>query len=452
MQMRGSITAFLSLVFLLLLAFIGGVLEAASLEVSKNYKRMDMDIAIHSVFGEFQIDLLEEYGIFALDGTYESGTFSYENIFERLHYYGGGNATWEMEGIQLLSDQGGIAFLEQVHSYMASKIGLEDMREWSEQTDTWEANHEEEDSYEGEKDSVQQELESILTENEEELPTEDNPMLGISNIQGAGLLTFLIPNQESISDFHIRSEELPSNRQLRSGEGNFPQKEENIVTAFGLNQYLLEQFRCFTDEDTQGWQYELEYLIAGKASERQNLESVAARLVAMRFVPNYAYLLSDSTKQAEAQALALSLCALLSVPAVSELVKHAILLAWAYAESLMDVRSLFEDKKIQTIKTAGNWQLSIGNLLKIGTSDFQSEGADMEGGQGYRDYLQILLYLKDRQSLAMGALDLIEQNLRVYEGLTFFRVDSCISKIKIQSQYDLRRNISYRFPTEFYYQ
>jgi hypothetical protein len=452
MKVKGSMTAFLSLIFLLLLSFIGGILEAASLEVSKNYKRANMDLAIHSVFAEFQIDLLEEYGIFALDGTYENGTFSYENIFERLSYYGSGEANQEMEGIQFLTDNGGAAFLEQVSAYMASKVGLDDVQGWSEKTDTWEENEEKEGDYEKENVSVQQELENVLTESEEELPAEDNPMLGVSKIKNVGLLTFLIPNQENISNFQVKLEELPSKRELNVGKGNFRQKESNVLTTFGLNQYLLENFTCFTNENEDGWQYELEYLIAGKASDRQNLESVAERLVAMRFVPNYAHLLSDSVKQMEAQTLAISLCALLTVPAISEIVKHAILLAWAYAESLMDVKSLLANKRVQAIKTAENWQLSIGNLLKVGTDNFQSEGKDMENGQEYKDYLQILLYLSSKEKLAMGALDLIEQNLRVEEGLTFFRVDNCVSKMKVQSQYELRRGIGYTFSTEFYYQ
>ena len=452
MKMRGSMTAFLSLIFLLLLSFIGGILEAASLEVSKNYKRANMDIAIHSVFGEFQSDLLEEYNIFALEGTYENGNFSYENIYERLFYYGGGDADQEMEGIQFLTDKNGAAFLEQVNAYMESKVELDDIQGLSTQADTWKRNQETESVYEQENASMQQELENTLAEYEEMLPEEDNPMLGVSNIKAIGLLPFLISDQGDISDFQVELGELPSKRELRVGEGTFPQKESSIYTDFRLHQYLLEHFQCFTDDKEEGWQYELEYLIAGKASDRENLESVAGKLVAMRFVPNYAHLLSDATKQLEAEILATSLCTILTVSAISQMVKQVILFTWAYAESLMDVKSLLANKKVQTVKTAENWQLSIGNLLKIGTSDFQNEGADMEGGQDYKDYLRILLYLSGTDKLAMGALDLIEQNLRVAKGLTFFRVDACISKMKIRSQYALRRGITYEFSTEFYYQ
>ena len=453
MKLKGSITAFLSLIFLLLLSFVGGMLEATSLEVSKNYKRADMDIAIHSVFGEYQIELLKKYDIFALEGTYESGHFSYETIFERLKYYGGGEANREMEGIQFLSDDNGRAFLEQVAAYMASKVGLEDAQRWEEQTtQAWETSKEKEISYENETTAVELELDDSLAENEEELPKEDNPIFEISKIKGTGLLSFLISDQKNISDFQVELEKLPSNRELRQGRGSFLQKESNVLTTFALNQYLIEHFACYTDEEKSNWQYELEYLIAGKGSDQENLENVVGKLAAMRFGPNYAHLLSDGAKQLEAETLAISLCAILTVPAISAIVKQAILLAWAYAESLMDVKSLLENKKVQMVKTAENWQLSIGNLLKIGTDEFQSEGKDMEGGQDYKDYLRILLYLESRPKLSMGALDLIETNLRDEEALEFFRVDACVSKIKIQNQYELRRSIKYNFFTEFYYQ
>ena len=58
---KGEVTAYLSLIFILLISFVGGIMEAASVQMAKNYRRSDMNRAIESVFAEYQKELLEEY-------------------------------------------------------------------------------------------------------------------------------------------------------------------------------------------------------------------------------------------------------------------------------------------------------------------------------------------------------------------------------------------------------
>ena len=85
---KGEITAFLSLVFLLILSFLGAMVESASIQVLKNYKRADTILAVESVFAEYQKQLLEEYDLFALDAGYGEGRLDEGKILKRLEYYG----------------------------------------------------------------------------------------------------------------------------------------------------------------------------------------------------------------------------------------------------------------------------------------------------------------------------------------------------------------------------
>ena len=66
---KGEITVFLSLLFVLLISFVTGVLEAAVIQTAKNISRLEADRAVFSVFGEYQRKLLEEYHVFALEGS-----------------------------------------------------------------------------------------------------------------------------------------------------------------------------------------------------------------------------------------------------------------------------------------------------------------------------------------------------------------------------------------------
>ena len=69
---KGEVTAYLSLIFILFISFVGGIMESASVQMAKNYRRADMNRAMESVFAEYQKELLDEYEIFALEATYET--------------------------------------------------------------------------------------------------------------------------------------------------------------------------------------------------------------------------------------------------------------------------------------------------------------------------------------------------------------------------------------------
>ncbi len=80
---KGEITAFLSLIFVLLVSFILAMTESASIQTAKNGKRLDVDRAVFSFFGEYQKELLEEYEVFSVEGTYETGHFAETLLLDR---------------------------------------------------------------------------------------------------------------------------------------------------------------------------------------------------------------------------------------------------------------------------------------------------------------------------------------------------------------------------------
>ena len=111
---KGEVTAFLSLIIVLLVTFIGGIMESASVQMAKNYRRADMNRAMESVFAEYQQELLEEYDIFSLEGTYESGKYAEKMVEQRLAFFGAGSMENRIRRIQFLTDDGAEAFYEQV--------------------------------------------------------------------------------------------------------------------------------------------------------------------------------------------------------------------------------------------------------------------------------------------------------------------------------------------------
>lgn len=451
---KAEVTVYLSLVFLLFLALIGALIESASIQTLKSYKRADMNRAMECIFAEYQKELLEQYEVFALDATYEAGTYAEEQIFDRLRYYLPGTAEQEIVRIQFLSDNGGEAFREQVSNYMEHKYGLELLHDKIGITEIWQQQKEESETVEETEQSYQETLDSLLEEQEGELAEEGNPMPYMKELKKMPLLELVMPTDQSVSEKVLPEEQLLTKRELQKGFGDFSdmKKETSVADNLLFGQYLLDHFSNASGEaEGNVLEYEIEYLIGGKMSDRENLTEVAKKLLLMRFVPNYAYLQSSPEKKAEAQALALTLSSVLAVPAVTEAVAQVLLLLWAYGEAIMDLRTLLGGGKVPLTKNDASWQLALSGLMKLRENGSVQDGKDTENGLRYEEYLRMLLFLNSKENTAMRALDLIEQNLQNVGGLTFFYADRCISKLEVKSKCQFQRNITYQFSTYYGY-
>ena len=77
-----------------------------------------MNRALECVFAEYQKELLEKkYDVFAIECSYETGTYTEQNILDRLSYYDADMEN-EIERIQLFTDNSGELFRDQVGKYI----------------------------------------------------------------------------------------------------------------------------------------------------------------------------------------------------------------------------------------------------------------------------------------------------------------------------------------------
>lgn len=453
-ECKGEVTAFLSLVFILLVAFVGGVMESASIQLAKNYRRADTNRAMESVFAEYQKELLEKYDLFALDASYETGQYAEQNLLDRMDYYGVGEIRHEVSRIQFLTDRGCRAFYDQVSAYMGHKYGLDVMKDRLGLTSIWGQQEERSELYVNEEKSWQENMDGLLEENESELPQEDNPMAHVGQLKKSPLLTLVMPKDKVVSEKTLNGQEMLSDRRRNQGYGEFADvaAESGNLPSLLLGEYLLEHFSKFSDTGHTGiLDYELEYILAGKNSDRKNLEAVAQKILLLRFVPNYAYIQTDSEMKAEAEVAAAALCTLLAVPAITQAAAQGILMAWAYGESIMDVRSLLNGSRVPMVKSKKSWQLQLSKLLTLGTEEDRSVGRDDENGLNYSEYLRMLLFLAKKDATALRSLGVIEQNMRRLYGQTYFRADLCVSRMEIRSVCNLRRGIQYQYQTYYGY-
>lgn len=299
---KGEITVFLSLLFVLLISFVTGVLEAAVIQTAKNISRLEADRAVFSVFGEYQRKLLEEYHVFALEGSYGTGDYDEENVLRRMHYYGTEGMEHSTAGIQYLTDNSGQTFREQVTAYMEQRYGIGLVRDLTGMTEEWE-----EQDIQGE--NMKEKEESILEEyrdltgsaqpgsTEENQIEEANPFSYLETIEKSGILSIVLPKEMELSGKQINPASQASCRQLRTGYGTFPARTnlDGIEEKLLFDEYILQQFEnaampneknLTTDTESsmgsdggeerknKSLDYEVEYILAGKSSDKANLETV----------------------------------------------------------------------------------------------------------------------------------------------------------------------------------
>lgn len=191
-------------------------------------------------------------------------------------------------------------------------------------------------------------------------------------------------------------------------------------------------------------QYQIEYLIAGRENDTDNLRSVVNRLCALREAANLMYLYSDLEKKAEVQALSVATCALLLVPELAPTLELAIMMGWAYAESIYDVKSLLAGGRIPLMKDRNSWHYSLESALSGQLGDAEKEGR----GLSYQDYLRVFMTLTGIDTLTGRAMNMVEADIRMTEGNRSFRLDGCYSRVRFEINMSSRYGYQYHITRE----
>ena len=161
-------------------------------------------------------------------------------------------------------------------------------------------------------------------------------------------------------------------------------------------------------EETGVLSYGTEYLICGKDSDVSNLKGTVNRLLLLREAVNYLYLQTDQAKQSESLAIAGAIGGALANPAVVAAIHQGILAAWAYVESISDVKGLLAGGKIPLIKSPDSWHTRLSAFSESLAGEYAGEAR----GFTYENYLDVLLYGKSLKQIAYRSMDLMEKNMQ----------------------------------------
>lgn len=469
MVKRGSITVFLALILSLVTALVCTGIESVRMATARTQILNGTDIGLYSLFGQFDREMLKDYDLFLLDGSCGEGSLDLASVYDNFSSYmkpvlkqnsqklsvvqGGFSA------YRLLTDEGGEPFYNQVVQYMKETLGsqgvsllLDKMKDRKEKTEQAEqAGQQAEngdiiENYDAEMEENNRKNEEALAEAEKnpeggELEDEDNvtappqkvvnPISIIRRIRKMGILELVIPGNKGVYDGQVQAGSLLSRREKQKGMPMYePEKTDTSYTSQILfQQYLMEKLGNYTAPGKGGLKYQTEYILGGKTGDIENLKSVARRLLLIREGVNMVHLVSDGTKRAQAAGLASAIASAFLIPPATGVIEAALLLCWAFGESILDVRELFDGGKVPLVKSASDWQLSLENLPEL-LNGLDSVRRGSEDGMSYEDYLQVLLLGVSREEKITRAMDMIELCVRE-KGRKNFRMDSCIVAAEI---------------------
>ncbi|MBQ8815422.1 MAG: hypothetical protein IJZ85_13115 [Lachnospiraceae bacterium] len=205
--------------------------------------------------------------------------------------------------------------------------------------------------------------------------------------------------------------------------------------------YVTDTFTSVLSAQQKNFAYQQEYILFGKSDSRSNLTAMAESLLAVREGLNLAFLLTNAQMRTLAETAAYALVGATGLYPLVLITQFVILAAWAFAESVADVRALFGGEAVSLWKTEETWKTSISGLVEeiitpetletgIGTVDIQLR---------YGDYLKLFLLINDTQTLCMRSMDIIQQEIGSTQ-VGFLMADCCGAAdvtVKYSSSYRL---------------
>lgn len=466
-KLKGSLTIFFSLIMVSVMTLIFAMTECIRIYEMHSLGQEYTDMAVESAFSEYNPYLWTNYRILAVDLGYGSDTIGPSILQQKTMEYCSYNANvdtgrnyarlfannCDASQYSLLTDENGQGII--MLGVKAAKDGMASQIIEGVQSCSNNINGVEKISVEEQTENASNDLQHAKDENaaakeaaaNDDDPNtnpsdypdpgevEDNPLDAYKELKGIfakGILSTVV-DAENLSDKEVEIDTMPSHRQLNTGALAVNSGDTLVDKALFID-YLLSNYSYYgNDLKHDGLKYEVEYLVTGKESDVLSLSTVVAELMLIRESANYLTILQNPSMVAQAAEIATILAGFTMNPALIEAVKYAIIGAWAYIESILDIRLLLAGGKVSLIKTIDEWTSDVWHLSTF--LDTKSKAKQCQNGIGYKEYLLGFLCLHPDNVLAMRASDVMENALNSTEDYKNTKVDNMIFAADISIEY-----------------
>ena len=220
------------------------------------------------------------------------------------------------------------------------------------------------------------------------------------------------------------------------------------MNEFCLDSYIQDRFSSYI-ETIPGWKkslkYQWEYIVSGKRSDKENLESVLNRILLIRVPVNFSAIYRDSAKKAEAYAAAAAVVGFTGLEPLIRLTQTLILLVWSVVEGFVDVAGLLQGRHVPVLKTPTQILTRFPEIFglsgKVITERAGKFGKGTGNSFGYKEYLLLFLALTGQRTRLYRTMDLIQWDM-VKNGYSDFQLGNCVFSMKVSA--------SATFPARFF--
>lgn len=297
---------------------------------------------------------------------------------------------------------------------------------------------------------------------------EDNPRDSFGDAWDKGILNLVCKTPSELSSKSISSpdsyaqyyEEQETSQDYGDRVSDFASEDEVSFTGllgdigsysmdeFCLDQYITRQFGSYCQKTT-GWKQSLdygwEYIVAGKASDQDNLKSVLNRILLIRTVVNFMALQRDTAREKEAYAAAAAIVGFTGLAPLITLTQTLILLTWSLVESLVDIAALLLNKHVPVVKSPSDITTNFAQVFLINQDAIVGRASKLKAqgknSFGYKQYLLLFLMLTKQSTRRYRVMDLIQQNMKK-NGYNGFQLGSCVYEMKVEGNFS--------FPARFF--
>ena len=277
---------------------------------------------------------------------------------------------------------------------------------------------------------------SSFTENKKA----SDPTMGLSDNYESELLQMVVKDTATISKktSNLEAKNVFS-EESNSNEGVIGEQLKKIL----LYDYIDKNFNCYvgkvSEKDTR-LDYEIEYILGEKKSDKENLKEVIKKMVNLRVIWNYLYLLTDSEKSELAYGAAVALVGYSCMEPLIQLTKNLILMTWATEEAIVDVAALLQGKEIPVFKTKASFQMEFDELLSFDKQLVQQKAAAIEEtdgtGMNYKAYLKLLLNSTKKGQVLNRIVEIMEDNMKLRYDPNFV-FGNCIYGIEVLTKFNM---------------
>lgn len=306
----------------------------------------------------------------------------------------------------------------------------------------------------------------------------ENPLDTLSGAWGGGILNLVCEDPRKLSKAEVseadnfaklyrEQEDAPADgRQKGSSEDygsrvtDLTEDEEVSLSGivgdlggygmdeFCLDTYIQDRFASYV-ETIPNWKkalkYQWEYIVAGKVSDKANLESVLTRILFVRTPVNFAAIYGDSAKNAQAYAAAAAIVGFTGLEPLIRLVQTLVLVVWALVESMVDLAGLLQGRDVPVVKSSARVLTSFPEIFQLSgtviTQRAKKLGKAASKSFGYKDYLLLFLAMTRQSTRLYRVMDLIQWDM-VKNGYTDFELGTCVFSLKVSA--------TVSFPTRFF--